>query len=164
MCFDPVSMTAATIAMGIGTAVSAAGSIMEGDAARAAGDLQEQAYKQQAQADKQAAAFEMQRERYQQDLAAGRARAQVGASGVAFQGSPTGVLTAQAREGQLDLEAIRYGSRLRQNQLRTQGQIAAFGGQQAQTAGYISAGTKAVRFGTSIFANPTSPFSTSPSQ
>ena len=87
----------------IGTVISAAGSIMQGQQANEMAKFQQAAYEQQAQADAQASAFESERERYKQELAASSARAQVGASGVAMAGSPTDVLVAHAREGQLDL-------------------------------------------------------------
>lgn len=135
MCMDPMTM------MLVGsTVLSAAGSVMEGTAADAAGKMQNKAYEQQGQADAQASAFEIARERKKQELAAGAARAQVGASGVALTGSPTDVLVDQAGQGQLDIEAIKYGSLLRQNQLNTQGKIAIMQGKQAKTAGYINAG------------------------
>ena len=49
------------------------------------------------------------------------------------------MLVANAREGELDLQAIRYGSQLRQNNLNTQAAIARFSGKQAKTASYIGA-------------------------
>lgn len=132
MCF--------ALALGlIGAGVQAAGMIMQGNQAAAMADYQAKAYEQQAQADAQASAYEAMRERHKQDLAAASARAQVGGSGVAMAGSPTEVLVANAREGELDLQAIRYGSRLRQTNLRTQAAIARYGGQQAKQASRIGA-------------------------
>lgn len=160
MCFDPFTML--TIAS---AGISAAGSLMQGQQAQQMADMQAKAYEQQAQADAQASSFEAQRERRKQELLQANARAQVGASGVALAGSPTEVLTANAREGQLDIQAIRYGSQLRQNGLRTQAAISRFSGQQAKTASFINAGSnlisgisnlydpnRAVKFGGSAFA------------
>lgn len=93
-----------------------------------------------------------------------RRRAQVGASGVAISGSPAEVLTANARQGQLDIKAIQYGSQLRQNSLTTQAAISRFSGKQAVAASIFRAGgnlvsglsgiydpSKAVTFGKSAF-------------
>ncbi|RUZ74072.1 hypothetical protein EN947_25550, partial [Mesorhizobium sp. M7A.F.Ca.US.003.02.2.1] len=104
-------------------------------------------------------------ERYKQDLLLGQARAQAGASGVGLSGSPTEVLAANARQGQLDLGAMLYGSRLRQNNLNTQAAISRFSGKQAATASIFNAGsalvgglskiydpTKAVSLGGSAFS------------
>lgn len=159
MCVDPVTLlTVASIGM------SATGSIMQGNQADAMAQAQATAIEQQAQADAQASAFEQQQERRKQDLAAANARAQVGASGVAFAGSPTEVLTANAAQGQLDIEAIQYGSQLRRNNLSTQASISRFQGKQAKTAGFINAASgfvsgvsglfdpnKAIKFGKSAF-------------
>lgn len=134
-----------TLVLGlIGTAISAVGSIAQGQQAAASADAQARAYEQQAVADQQAAAFEGQRERRRQELLQANARAQVGASGVALSGSPSEVLAANAREGELDIQAIRYSSQLRQNNLRTQADISRFQGKQAKTAGYINAASSVV--------------------
>lgn len=149
MCMDPITM------MMIGsTALGALGSVMEGNAANEAAKMQQAAYNQQAQADAQASAFEVSREKYKQELAASSARAQIGASGVALTGSPTDVLVAQAGQGELDLQAIKYGSQMRQNQLITQGKISAYQGKQAKIAGFIGAGTKILSGAVQIGKNP----------
>jgi hypothetical protein len=143
------------VALGlIGTAVSAGGALMQGQQAQAMANAQAKAYEQQARADSQASAFERNQERKKQDLLAANARAQAGASGVALTGSPTEVLAANAREGELELGAIQYGSQLRQNQLRTQGAISRFSGRQARAASFISGADalvsgvgRAVKFG-----------------
>lgn len=149
----------------IGLFLSVAGSVASGVQQQQMANAQARAYEQQAQADAQASAYEQQRERRKQELLAANARAQVGASGVALQGSPSEVLAANAREGELDIQAIRYGSQLRQNNLRTQAGISRFSGRQAMGAGLINAGSnlvtglsnmydpnKAVRFGRSAFS------------
>lgn len=159
MCIDPVTLGV------IGTMVSVAGSIASGAQAQAQAEAQAKAYEQQAQADSQAAGYEAQRERRQQELRAANARAQVGASGVAMAGSPTEVLVANAREGELDIQAIRYGSQIRQNNLRTQAEISRMQGKGAMVAGIFEAGAglatglsklydpnKSVKFGKSPFS------------
>lgn len=160
MCLDPLTL------LGIaGAGLNAAGSIMAGNQQAAMAEAQATAIEQQAKAEQQASAFEQQQERRKQELAAANARAQVGASGVAFAGSPAEVLVANAGQGQLDIEAIQYGSRLRQNNLGTQAEISRFQGKQAKQAGFINAASglvsgisnlydpnKSVKFGRSAFA------------
>jgi hypothetical protein len=128
----------------VGTAISAAGSIAQGRQAEVMANYQAKAYGQQARADAVSSAYEASQERRQQALLEANARAQAGASGVALQGSPTDVLAANARAGELDIQAIRYGSQLRQNSLRTQASISQYQGQQAKQAGYINAASTAV--------------------
>jgi hypothetical protein len=160
MCFDPMTML-----MVAGTAVSAIGSVMQGQQAAAMGAAQQAAYNQQAEADRQAAAFEASREYEKGRRAQSRAMTAVAGSGVTLEGSPTEALAENARQIEMDVQAIRYGSSLRQNNLRTQGEIARFKGEQAQTAGSIGAAgnifsglsniyrpTSAVKFGGSPFA------------
>ena len=138
----------------ISTVIGVAGAIAQGQAAAASAEAQARAYEQQAQGEQQAAAFEAMQEHRKQELQMSAARAQVGASGVGFQGSPTAVLTANAGQGQLDLEAIRYGSQLRQNTLTTQAEISRMEGKQARTASFINAAGTAVRGFGSMY-NPT---------
>ncbi|TIM19384.1 MAG: hypothetical protein E5Y69_33105 [Mesorhizobium sp.] len=90
----------------IGTALSVGGALVEGQQSRQMADYQAKAYEQQAQAEAQSAAFEQGQERHKQDLLLSQARAQAGASGVGIAGSPTEVLAANARQGQLDIKAI----------------------------------------------------------
>lgn len=162
MC-DPVS---ALIGLQLaGTAVSAFGQISQGNTAAEMGKLQNQAYQQQAKSVETASAFEALQTRRKQELAEGNARAQVGASGVAVEGSPTEVLTANAGQGELDIQAIMFGSKVKSNQLLTQGNIAEWSGGKAQTAGYIAGAStlltgtaqafmpkNSVKFGQSVFS------------
>ena len=109
----------------LGTVVSVGGALAEGQQQKQMADYQAKAYEQQAQADAQSAAFEQGQERHRQDLLQAQARAQAGASGVGISGSPAEVLAANARQGQLDLKALQYGSQLRQNNLNRQAAISA---------------------------------------
>ncbi|UDL89507.1 hypothetical protein LGH82_31395 [Mesorhizobium sp. PAMC28654] len=127
-----------------GTALSAGGALLQGQQQKQMADYQAKAYEQQAQAEAQSAAYEQGQERHKQDLLQAQARAQAGASGVGIAGSPTEVLAANARQGQMDLDAMLYGSRLRQNNLYTQADISRFSGKQAVTASIFSAGSALV--------------------
>ena len=137
----------------LGTVLSVGGALAEGQQQKQMADHQARAYEQQAQADAQSAAFEQGQERHKQDLLQAQARAQAGASGVGIAGSPTEVLAANARQGQLDIKAIQYGSQLRQNNLTTQAAIARFSGRQAATASIFNAGNALVG-GLSKIHNP----------
>jgi hypothetical protein len=127
--------TLALLAVGL----SAGGALASGAQQQQMANMQAKAYEQQAQADAQASAFEQAQERKKQELQQAAARAAVGASGVAVAGSPTEVLAANAKQGQLDIKAIQYGSQIRQNGLRTQAAISKFSGKQAMAGGIIGA-------------------------
>lgn len=124
-----------------GTALSAVGSVMEGQAAYQGAKAQNAAYIEQANADAAATALEVSQKRYQARLDQGSAIAQAGSSGVGLRGSPTTVLAADAGERELDIQQIRYGSAVRQTQLKNQGKLAVWQGKQARTAGFIKAGS-----------------------
>ncbi|BCG79527.1 hypothetical protein [Mesorhizobium sp. 113-3-3] len=127
-----------------GTALSVGGALVEGQQSKQMADYQAKAYEQQAQAEAQSAAFEQSQERHKQDLLQAQARAQAGASGVGISGSPTEVLVANARQGQVDLDGMLYGSQLRQNNLTDQAAITRFSGKQAVTASIFNAGSALV--------------------
>lgn len=161
MCVAAISMITGVI----GTAVSMAGAVASGNQQAAMAEYQAKAIEQQRDADGQASAFEQQQELRRQELQMANARAQVGASGVGFSGSPTEVFKANASQGALDIAAIQYGSALRQNNMTTQAGISRFQGKQAKQAGYMNAASsfvsgisnlfdpnKAVKFGKSVFA------------
>ncbi len=148
----------------IGMAISAGGALMQGVQDKQLSDYQAKAYEQQARAEAQSAAFEQSQERHKQDLLESQARAQAGASGVGIAGSPAEVLAAKARQGQMDLDAIEYGSRIRQNNLQDQAAISRFSGGQALTSSLFKAGSSfvndlsglykpanAVKLGTNVF-------------
>jgi hypothetical protein len=141
-----------------GSAISAGGALMQGKQAEAAANYQAQVYKRQAEQEKAASAYEQGRERHRQELAQSAARAQVGASGVALSGSPAEVLAANARQGELDVQAMRYGSQLRSDALTTQAGISQFSGKQAKQASYLAGAStllsgvgSAVRMNQSVF-------------
>jgi hypothetical protein len=152
-------MTALALA---GTVASVAGSIYQGKTAAATGQLQQEAYNVQAENTQKAATFEAMQTLRKQEAAAAQARAQVGASGVAFEGSPTAALVSNAQQGALDIEAIKFGSQVKSDQLTTQGKIARYSGDRAETGSYIAgASTLASGTGRAIYMNKTSPFSNS---
>ncbi|CDX39923.1 conserved exported hypothetical protein [Mesorhizobium sp. SOD10] len=145
----------------LGTAISVGGALMQGVQEQQLANYQAKAYEQQARADAQSAAFEQRQERRKQDLLEAQARAQAGASGVGIAGSPTEVLAANARQGQVDLDAIQYGSKLRQNNLYTQAAISRFQGKQAMTTSIFKAGGGLVDGLSKIYDPTKSPTSSS---
>ncbi|MER8487556.1 hypothetical protein NKI51_16830 [Mesorhizobium australicum] len=128
----------------LGTALSVGGTLVEGQQRKQTADYQARAYEQQALAEAQNTALELSRERHKQDLLQAQARAKAGASGVGIAGSPAEVLAANARQGQADLDAMLYGSRLRQNNLDGQAALSRFSGKQAVGASIFSAGSALV--------------------
>jgi hypothetical protein len=147
------------------TALSAVGSIMQGNAAAATGEAQQAAYRQSAEYERQASGYEATRVAEKNRRAASAALVQVAGSGVTLTGSPTEVLADNAVQSQMDIDAIRFGSTIKQNNLLTQGDLAKMQGDQKQQASYIGAATnvasgltqlytpsKSIRFGGSAFA------------
>lgn len=150
MCgFDPVSLFAiSTIATG---ALSATGSIMQGNQAAAAGEAQKGAYYQAAETERQSSAFEATKVFERNRRATSAALVQTAGGGVALTGSPTEVLADNAAQTQLDIDAIRFGSQIKQGNLKTQGDLALMMGEQRQTAGYIGAATTAASTVASLY-------------
>ncbi len=121
------------------TGLAAFGSIMQGNQAAAAGEAQQAASYQAAEAERVASGYEATRVADRNKRAASAALVQVAGSGVSLTGSPTEVLADNAMQSQMDIDAIRFGSTIKQNKLKTQGDLAKFSGEQRQTAGYIGA-------------------------
>ena len=147
------------------TALSAVGSVMQGNAAAAAGEAQQAAYQQAADNERLASGYEATKVAEKNRRAASAALVQVAGSGVSLTGSPTEVLADNAIQSQMDIDAIRFGSTIKQNNLLTQGNLAKMQGEQKQQAGYIGAVTnvasgltslytpaKSIKFGGSAFA------------
>jgi len=145
MCIDPA--TAFVIA---GAAIGAAGDLMEGRDAKALANLEARQYENQAVAERQSSAYEAARLYDKQRYAAAEDRARLAASGVAATGSPVEVMADNAAQGQLDLEAIRYGSTLKQQALRTQAGVSRAQGQIAQRNSIFSAAGRIFSAGASI--------------
>lgn len=159
MCFLPpadaagvagkVGTTAAAGAAGglfgplmlVTTGLSVIGNLVQGNQAAAMAKAQKAAYDQQAEATRQAANYEAIREFEKGQKIQSAAITQIGSSGVLTTGSPTEALVENAKQNQLDIEAIRFNALMKSNQLQTQGDIALFGGQQKQQAGYLGAAT-----------------------
>lgn len=121
------------------TGLQAVGSIMQGNAAADAGAAQQAAYNQAAENERLASGYEATRVYDKGRRAQSAALVQVAGSGVSLAGSPTEVLADNAVQTQMDVQAIQFGSQIKQANLRTQGDLAFMQGQQKQQAGYIGA-------------------------
>jgi hypothetical protein len=133
--------TGAEIALAASAALSAAGAIAQGNAAKSAANYNAAAARQNADIARANAAADAAKQERQGLLLAGRQRAAVGASGITPEGSPLEVMADSALESELDALTTRYRGEL---QARSYGQDATLQdmrGSSAQTAGYIGAGT-----------------------
>jgi hypothetical protein len=123
------------------TGLQALGSIMQGNAAADAGEAQQAAYRAAAENERLASGYEATKVADKNRRAASAALTQVAGSGVTLTGSPTEVLADNAIQSQMDIDAIRFGSTIKQNNLLTQGDLAKMQGDQKQQAGYLGAAT-----------------------
>lgn len=149
MCgFDPF-----TVGMVATTAISAFGSIMQGNQSAGAGMATRNEAYAQAERDRVASSYEMTRTFEAGRRAQTAGIVQAAASGVTLAGSPTDALAEIAAQNELDIQAIRLNSVIRQQQTRRQGDLAYMTGQQRRSAGQIGALT-AVAGGVSSYYNP----------
>lgn len=137
MCFALGAIGA--IASMAGTAASAYGAIAQGKEQGALAEAQARALERQAVANQKASAFEIDKTFREQQRAMSAARAQVGASGVGFQGSPTAVLKANAAETQLDIQAIQWGSKIDAVNMAAQAGISRMQGRAARRNSRLNA-------------------------
>ncbi len=133
------------------TALTAAGSIMQGNQAAAAGEAQQAAYRQSADNERVASGYEATRLFERNRRASSAALTQVAGSGVSLTGSPTEILADNAIQTQMDIDAIRFGSKIKQNNLTMQGDLALMQGEQKQQAGYFGAATSVASGLTSLY-------------
>ena len=134
--------TGIEIALIAGAAVSAVGTIQQGQAAKQQGKLQAQVLTQQATSERaQAAGREEDFRRTQSRVAAAR-RAALGGSGVdPSTGSPLLVSEDFAGEVELQAQRIRAGGEVRGTRLEQQANLQRLAGSQAQTAGFLRSGS-----------------------
>ncbi len=121
----------------IGAFVSAAGTLYSGISQAQAARAQAAQFERQAQIERDRGLFESQRERERHRRIAGLQRASFLASGVALEGSPVDVVVDSALENQIDIEAIKYGARLREDNYRFSAQTARRNASQSLVGGVI---------------------------
>lgn len=132
----------ATAAIIGGAAVSAAGAVAQGNAAAGQAKFQAAVQRQQATHEREiAAGWERDFRRDQSALFAER-RARMGATGVEG-GTGSALLASEdfAREAELQALRIRAGGDVAATRLRQQAQLTRAGGQAAQAAGFMRAGS-----------------------
>lgn len=137
---DPIS---AAVMVGVGTMVSAMGSIQQGNAANQAANYNAQMAERQATLQQQIAAADAEEIARQNRLAQGHLRATAGASGlIVGDGSSLDVQLDNAETGELNrLKRLWQGDVAAYN-ARNQAQLDYYAGAQAQRAGLFNAGSK----------------------
>lgn len=125
----------------LSAAFGALGAIQSAQASASASEFNAQVADNNAVIAEQNAAAEARRQRRAAGRQAARSRAQIGAAGVALEGSPLDVLEDQAMEAELDALNSLYGGRLQATNYRSQAQLDRASARSARTQGFISAGT-----------------------
>jgi len=131
----PIIMVAAA-------AVAAYGAIQQGKAAKASAEFNAQVQQQNAQIARQDATDQAEQSRRETMLRLGSIRAAQGASGGTSEGSVLDVLGATAAEGKRQEQNIMYQGELRARGYNNTATLDTFGGQQAQKASYLKAGSE----------------------
>jgi hypothetical protein len=123
-------------------AISAAGAIQQGQAAKAQGKLQAAILEQQATSERQQAEADEEDFRVRQSRVLAARRAALGASGVdPSSGSPLLVSEDFAGETELNALRIRTGGEVRATRAEQQAVLQRFQGRQAARAGFIRGGS-----------------------
>lgn len=139
MCF-PILGAIASLA---GTAMSAVGSIAQGQAQKNAADAQAAALKQQATNELNAGEYQAGRKQDEINKTMSTQVALASSSGFDLTGSPTDAVASTASQGALDTGAIRWNARTAANNDKYQAKLVTQQGKSAQTAGYIGAAASA---------------------
>lgn len=113
MCIDPIS----AVALG-GAVVSGIGGAMQAQNTAQNYTMQAQADERDAAASEKASAYEIARLRDTVERTAGNQRAGFAANGVALSGSALDVMEDTANEGDLDVAAIQWNSKLKGDGLK----------------------------------------------
>lgn len=108
MCLDPMSMIGLA-----GAAVSGIGGAMQAQNQAKQSEMQANAVERDAEATKKASAYEAARTREVVARTLGSQSAGIASNGVAFSGSAIDVMMDTATEGDLDVEAIKWNSKVK---------------------------------------------------
>ncbi len=122
-----------------GAFVSAAGTLYSGMAQAQMYRAQQAQYNRQAQIERDRGIFESQRERERHRRVEGEQRAAYLSSGVALEGTPSDVIVDSGQENQIDIEAIKYGAQVREDNARFSAQMAGRNASNAMAGGFIGA-------------------------
>lgn len=126
-------------------AVSAIGSMQAGKASKDASEQNAQFAEQNAAIARDKANFDATQQQREGAQLMGRARAQIGKSGVAYEGTPIDLMADNAAQIELDNLAIRYGGELAARGFLNQADISRREGRAAQQASYFGAATSLLK-------------------
>lgn len=133
----------------VGTAVGAYGQIKQGQAAKNAGEREQQSYEALAARRLDKVKYDIDQVTRDYTRAAGKNIAAIGQSGIAIT-SFYDVLADNANELEREKAALRYSANQEAAQLREQGSIAYSAGKDAASASYISAASTVINGGTKL--------------
>mgnify|MGYP000855960130 CR=1 FL=1 len=123
----------------MGSAISAYGSLQQGEAGKAAADYNSQVAEENAVTARQQAKEQARRESISSEKLLGQMRAGYGASGVTMSGSAMDVLQESAANAELDRLTTLYAGDVKATAYKNESRLEKFKGNQAQTAGQIGA-------------------------
>lgn len=135
---------------GLGTAVSAVGSMRQGSAANAAAEANARVAEQQAQTERDVGQIRVaqvrrdQRRRQSEQIVAGSAQ------GTALTGQFVDILSDDARQDALERAFVRHEAATRASGFETRAEFARFEGRARQERGFFRAGTALLAGGTRI--------------
>ncbi|HEV2673378.1 MAG TPA: hypothetical protein VGV37_02485 [Aliidongia sp.] len=141
-------------------AVTAASAISAGNAQKSAASYNAQVDQQNAQQQQGVAASQELAQDRSDRQKLGQEASAFGAGGVDMSGTPLDVMADSATQARLNALSIKYNGQVGANRDLSQGAIATFQGNQAQTAGYLNAGSTLLTAGTKFATGYTSPSST----
>jgi hypothetical protein len=125
--------------MVISTAVGAAGAVQSANAQKSAANYNAKIAEQNAVIAQQQTDADLAQQRRSSSKALGDMRAAFSASGVTWEGSPLDVLEDSVRQSELERQNIQYQGELRKRGYANDARLERARGQNAQTAGYMSA-------------------------
>ncbi len=150
---DPV--TATLILTAAATALSAVGAVSQGQQAKSAAEFNARQAERNAAIARQRAAGAAERIRRQAGREEGRRVAGFLASGIQLAGSPLDFLADAAAEAELEARLAEQGGAIESASLLERADVSRFEGQQAQTAGFLSAGRTILGGAAAAFDTPT---------
>lgn len=145
---DPVTLAAIATA---GSAVSAIGSIVQGQAASDAAGFNAQVAEQNATMTRQQGAEDERRFRVSAKKHLGDMRANYGASGIQLDGSALAILEESAATAELDALTIKHGANVRARAYEQEADLARYSGRQAKIGSYFGAGSSLLLGGAQAF-------------
>lgn len=137
--------------MAIGAVLGAASSIMSGVMQANAQEAQAAVYERQAEIEADKGRYEAGMEQDRVKKMVGENRAAALASGLALSGSPADVILDNTTEGEMDVQAIKYGAEIKSSNYKMQAGIARMRAGQAMAGGVIGALSPLIRGGRTFF-------------